>query len=155
MLLMLLSKLQGGCKSPFLAQKKQQSNFMLSIVLHGIVWYYMELLCILWYRIVFMLNRMVLHGIVLYLTVLHGIALLALARGLYLARHLSTLYYDHQIVINNFPSLLYLKVCTLAACNSQLTALLLLHILIAGRHHTEGQPKQVPAHVSGNIQKSF
>ena len=106
---------------------------MLSIVLHGIVWYYMELLCILWYRIVFMLNRMVLHGIALYLTVLHGIALLALARGLYLARHLSTLYYDHQIVINNFPSLLYLKVCTLAACNSQLTALLLLllHIFIA------------------------
>ena len=58
-------------------------------------------------------------------------------------------------IINNFPSLLYLKICTLAACNSQLTALLLLHIFIAGRHHTEGQPKQVPAHVSGNIQKGF
>ena len=35
--------------------------------------------------------RMVSHGIVLYLTVLHGIALLGSARGLYLARHLSTL----------------------------------------------------------------
>ena len=44
---------------------------------------------------------MVLHGIVLYLTVLHGIALLGSARGLYLARHLSTLYihYIHYIII--------------------------------------------------------
>ena len=51
---------------------------MLSIVLHGIVCYCMELICILWYRIVLhviALYRMVLHGIVLYLTVLHGIAL--------------------------------------------------------------------------------
>ena len=54
----------------------------------------MELLCILWYRIVLhviALYRMVSHGIVLYLTVLHGIALLGSARGLYLARTLSTL----------------------------------------------------------------
>ena len=37
MLLMLLSKLQGGCKSPFLAQKKTENQItMLSIVLHGI-----------------------------------------------------------------------------------------------------------------------
>ena len=54
---------------------------MLSIVLHGIVWYCMELLCILWYPIV-------LHVIALYRMVLHGIVLLALERGLYLARHL-------------------------------------------------------------------
>ena len=52
---------------------------MLSIVLHGIVWYCMELLCILWYRI-FSCHSIVLYGIVLYLTVLHGIALLASAR---------------------------------------------------------------------------
>ena len=53
--LMLLSKLQGGCKSPFLGHKWPKNQiFMLSIVLHGIVWYCMELLCILWYRIVFM-----------------------------------------------------------------------------------------------------
>ena len=59
----------------------------------------MELLCILWYRIVLhviALYRMVLHGIVLYLTVLHGIALLGSARGLYLARHLSTLWFILQ-----------------------------------------------------------
>ena len=72
---------------------------MLSIVLHGIVWYCLELLCILWYRIVLhgialyiVWYCMVLHGTVLYLTVLHSIALLASARGLYLARHLSSLY---------------------------------------------------------------
>ena len=34
-LLMLLSKLQVGCKSPFLAKKNL--IFMLSVVLHGIV----------------------------------------------------------------------------------------------------------------------
>ena len=54
------------------------------MILHGIALY------LVWYRIVFMLYRMVLHGIVLYLTVLHGITLLASARGLYLVRHLST-----------------------------------------------------------------
>ena len=67
---------------------------MLSIVLHGIVSYCMELLCILWYRIVFMSivwYCMVLYYILRYCMVLHGIALLASARGLYLARHLSTL----------------------------------------------------------------
>ena len=41
----------------------------------------------------FACHCIVLYGIVLYLTVLHGIALLASARGLYLARHLSTLFY--------------------------------------------------------------
>ena len=68
---------------------------MLSIVLHGIVSYCMELLCILWYRIVFMSivwYCMVLYYILRYCMVLHGIALLASARGLYLARHLTTLY---------------------------------------------------------------
>ena len=44
---------------------------MLSFVLHGIVWYCMELICILRYRIDFKFNCMVLHGILLYLTVLH------------------------------------------------------------------------------------
>ena len=44
---------------------------MISIVLPGIVGYCMELLCMLWYRIVSMFYRMVLHGIVLYLMVLH------------------------------------------------------------------------------------
>ena len=60
-------------------------NAYYSIVSHGIVWYCMVLLCILWYCIV-------LHVIALYRMVLHGIVLLALARGLYLARHLPTLY---------------------------------------------------------------
>ena len=72
---------------------------MLSIVLHGIVSYCMELLCILWYRIVFMSivwYCMVLYYILRYCMVLHGIALLASARGLYLARHLSTLCYHNQ-----------------------------------------------------------
>ena len=55
------------------------------MVLHGIVLYLTVLHCCI-------VVYMVLHGIVLYLTVLHGIALLASARGLYLARHLSTLY---------------------------------------------------------------
>ena len=92
-LLMLLSKLQGACKSPFLAQKWPENQiFMLSIVLHGIVWYCMEFLCILWYRIVFMSFHcivwycMVLYYILQYCMVLHC------WRGLYLARHLSTLY---------------------------------------------------------------
>ena len=39
--------------------------------------------------------------IVLYLTVLHGIALLASAPGLYLARHLSTLGLSIYYVIRN------------------------------------------------------
>ena len=38
--------------------------------------YCMDFFCIFWYHIVFMLHRLVLHGIVLYLTLLHGIALL-------------------------------------------------------------------------------
>ena len=46
----------------------------------------MDMLCILWYRIV-------LHVIALYRMVLHGIVLLASARGLYLARHLPTLVF--------------------------------------------------------------
>ena len=78
MLLMLLSKLQGGCKSPFLAQKKTENQItMLSIVLHGIVWYCMEFLCILWYPIVFMSFHcivwycMVLYYILRYCMVLH------------------------------------------------------------------------------------
>ena len=37
------------------------------------------------------LHYIVWYCMVLYLTVVHGIALLGLARGLYLARHLSTL----------------------------------------------------------------
>ena len=79
---MLLSKLQGGWKSPFLAYKWPENQiFMLSIVLHGIVWYCMELLCILWYRIVFMSF----HCIKWY-------CIISYACGLYLARHLSTLY---------------------------------------------------------------
>ena len=69
-LLMLLSKLQGACKSPFLAQKWPENQiFMLSIVLHGIVWYCMEFLCILWYPIVFMSF----HCIVWYCMVLYYI----------------------------------------------------------------------------------
>ena len=68
---MLLSKLQGGWKSPFLAYKWPENQiFMLSIVLHGIVWYCMELLCILWYRIVFMSF----HCIVWYCIISYGIA---------------------------------------------------------------------------------
>ena len=67
---MLLSKLQGGCKSPILAQKWPENLiFMLSIVFHGIVWYCMDMLCILWHCIVLhviALHCMVLHGIVLY-----------------------------------------------------------------------------------------
>ena len=59
-------------------------NAYYSIVSHGIVWYWMVLLCILWYCIV-------LHVIALYRMVLQGIVLLASARGLYLARHLPTL----------------------------------------------------------------
>ena len=55
----------GGCKS------QKDLIFMISIVLPGIVGYCMELLCMLWYRIVSMFYRMVLHGIVLYLMVLH------------------------------------------------------------------------------------
>ena len=77
-LLMLLSKLQGACKSPFLAQKWPENQiFMLSIVLHGIVWYCMEFLCILWYPIVFMSFHcivwycMVLYYILRYCMVLH------------------------------------------------------------------------------------
>ena len=46
-------------------------------------------------------TRMVLHGIVLYITVLQGIALLASASGLYLARHLSTL---SQLNLNHHNS---------------------------------------------------
>ena len=66
-------------KWPFLGPK----------TLHGIVLY------LIWYRIVFRFYWMVLHGVVLYVTVLHGIALLAMARGLlYLARHLSTFLYN-------------------------------------------------------------
>ena len=61
-------------------------NAYYSIVSHGIVWYCMVLLCILWYCIV-------LHVIALYRMVLQGIVLLASVRGLYLARHLPTLYY--------------------------------------------------------------
>ena len=53
--------------------------------LHCIVWCCMVLLCILWYCIV-------LHVIVLYRMVLQGIVLLASACGLYLARHLPTLF---------------------------------------------------------------
>ena len=67
-------------------------NAYYSIVSHGIVWYCMVLLCILWYCIV-------LHVIALYRMVLHGIVLLALARGLYLARHLPTLLYCYCIVL--------------------------------------------------------
>ena len=70
-LLMLLSELQGACKSPFLAQKWPKNQiFMLSIVLHGIVWYRMEFLCILWYPIVFMSF----HCIVWYCFISYGIA---------------------------------------------------------------------------------
>jgi len=76
--LMLLSELLGGCKSPFLAQKWPENQiFMLSIVLHGIVWYCMEFLCILWYPIVFMSFHcivwycMVLYYILRYCMVLH------------------------------------------------------------------------------------
>ena len=90
-LLMLLSKLQGGCKSPFLAQKNKKSDFY---AFHCIAWHRIVLHGIALYLMVshsFHVDRMVLHGIVLYLTVLHGIALLASAHGLYLARHLSIL----------------------------------------------------------------
>ena len=87
-------KLQGACKSPFLAQKWPENQiFMLSIVLHGIVWYCMEFLCILWYPIVFMSFHcivwycMVLYYILRYCMVLHY---WVSARGLYLVRHLST-----------------------------------------------------------------
>ena len=47
---------------------------MLSIVLHGIMWHCMELLCILCYRIVFMLYRycMVLYYILRYCIVGFG-----------------------------------------------------------------------------------
>ena len=87
------------------------------MILHGIELYLMVLHCILWYWIVSYGIALVLHGISLYCMVLHGIArccivlygialyhinsydiawycivpLLASARGLYLARHLSTL----------------------------------------------------------------
>ena len=77
------------------------------IVSHGIVWYCMELNCILWYCIVSYGIALVLHGIARCCIVLYGIALyhinsygiawycivplLASARGLYLARHLFTL----------------------------------------------------------------
>ena len=60
------------------------------MVLHGIVLYLTVLHCCI-------VVYMVLHGIVLYLTVLHGIALLASARRLYLARHLSTLFINRVL----------------------------------------------------------
>ena len=77
----------------FLAHKWPENQiFMLSMhrmVLHGIALYLM----VSHSFHVIPLYHMVLHGIVLYLTVLHGIRLLGSARGLYLARHLSTLCY--------------------------------------------------------------
>ena len=48
---------------------------MLSIVLHGIVWYCMELLCILWHRI-FSCHSIVSYGIAWYCIISYGIALL-------------------------------------------------------------------------------
>ena len=46
---------------------------MLSIVLHGIVWYCIELLCILWYSI-FSCQSIVSYGIAWYCIISYGIA---------------------------------------------------------------------------------
>ena len=68
---------RGVARAHFWPPKKQKSDFY---AFHWIAW-----------------HQMVQHGIALYLTVLHGIILLALARGLYLVGHLPILLWLFQI----------------------------------------------------------